>query len=358
MKELPANNSSNSSVIKLYMIGIQQASRESASSVYTGAFSYVKGLTLAFFGTVFAFASGFLINNAAYQQLQIESKTIVGLSVAVVLFLIFLTLEVMFLNRRSFLALSLLINSIGLAVGFFANITQYLTWALLAAAAIIVAGGITTRAALDDSLKVSFFRVANSSIKFGILALAIIASVLFFNVFSTKPIEKNNPILSEGLVDTTLKVLSKPLAGFFGGIDFSKSLREIASDMVDAQIQQNPNFKNKITPEQRQQIISGSIQDFQSRLGGVFGGQINVDEKLSTAFYGVLLNRLNTMPQNVRSIILIAGAVLVLFTVLAVSPIIRPIVAVLSFLFYEIFLALGFGAIVYETRSKETIVLP
>ncbi len=340
------------------MIGLQQTPKESAPSVYTGAFSYIKSSILGFFTAVFAFAAGFLINNAAFQQLHIESKTVIGLSIAVILFLIFLTLEIVFINRRSFLALMLVASSVGLSLGFFANFSQNLLLALAVAAVIIVGGGMITRAALDDSLKISFFRVANSSIKFGILALAVIVAVLFFNVFSTKPLEKNNPILSEGLLNTTLQILSKPLASVFGGVDFSKSLRDTAIGMVDQQIQQDPALKDKITPIQRQQIIDNSLQDLQSRLGGIFGGKLNVDEKLSSALYDSLLNKVNTLPPSVRNIIMIIGAVLVLFTVLAVSPIIRPIIAGLSFLFYEILLALRFGSIIYETRSKETIVLP
>lgn len=340
------------------MIGLQQTPKESAPSIYAGAFSYLKSSILGFFTTVFAFAAGFLINNAAFQQLHLESKTIVGLSVAIVLFLIFLTLEVVFISRRSFLALMLVASSVGLALGFFANFSQNILLALAAAAVVIVVGGMTTRAALDDSLKISFFRVANSSVKFGILALAIIFAVLFFNVFSTKPLEKNNPILSEGLMNMTLQILSKPLSSVLGGVDLSKSLRDTATGMVDQQIQQDPSLKDKITPTQRQQIIDKSLQDLQARLGGIFGGTLNVDEALSSALYDAMLNKLNTLPPSARSIIMIIGAVLVLFTVLAVSPIIRPIIAGLSFLFYEILLALGFGSIIYETRSKETIVLP
>ena len=340
------------------MIGLQQAPKESAPSIYTGAFSYPKSSILGFFAAVFAFATGFLINNAAFQQLHLESKTIIGLSAAIILFLIFLTLEVVFINRRSFLALMLAVSSIGLALGFFPNFSQNIFLALAAAAVVIIVGGMTTRAALDDSLKISFFRVANGSIKFGILALAIIAAVLFFNVFSSKPLEKDNPILSEGLMDTTLQILSKPLASVFEGVDFSKTLRDTATQMVDNQIQQDPTLKDKITPAQRQQIINGSLQELQSRLGGIFGGTLNVDEKLSSALYDAMLNKLNTLPPSVRSIIMIIGAVLVLFTVLAVSPIIRPIIAGLAFVFYEIFLASGFGSIIYETKSKETIVLP
>jgi hypothetical protein len=340
------------------MIGLQQVPKESEPSIYTGAFSYLKSSILGFLTAVFAFASGFLINNAAFQQLQIDGKTTAGLSVAIVLFLIFLTLEVIFINRRSFLASMLVASSVALALGFFANFSQNLLLALAAAAVIIVAGGMITRTALDESLKISFLRVANNSIKFGILALAVVAAVLFFNVFSTKPLEKNNPILSEGLMDTTLQILSKPLASVFGGVDFSKTLRDSATEMVDQQIQQDPTLKDKVTLAQRQQIIDRSLHDLQSRLGGIFGGTLNVDEKLSSALYDAFLNKINTLPSSARSVIMIIGAVLVLFTVLAVSPIIRPIIAGLAFLFYEILLASGFGSIIYETRSKETIVLP
>jgi hypothetical protein len=66
----------------------------------------------------------------------------------------------------------------------------------------------------------------------------------------------------------------------------------------------------------------------------------------------------NNLPGPTRTLVIIVGAVIMLLTITAVSPIIRPVIAAIAFLFYELLLAINFGVIVNETRSKETIVLP
>jgi hypothetical protein len=56
--------------------------------------------------------------------------------------------------------------------------------------------------------------------------------------------------------------------------------------------------------------------------------------------------------------IIVLESAFILFSILIVSPIVRIIISLLAFVFYEILIVLNFGAVVYENRSKEVVVLP
>lgn len=278
--------------------------------------------------------------------------------VSILFFLVMLVLEVMFISLKNYLFIALLICGVALGIGFIPGLTQTSLMVSVAAIVLIVWSGYAAKIAFDDSLKIRFFHIANNALKGGILAIALIAGLLFFNIFSINPVDSSNMLIPQGVFDSTAAIFSKTLGSALGGIDFSLTLRQSATIVLDKQISQDQTLSANLTPALREQIINKAIEDYQSRLSGILGQQINPDVRLSTALYGALLTKINSLPPTTRSLVILGGAIILLFSVAAVSPLIRPIIALVAFIFYEILLAVGFGDIVYENRSKETIVLP
>jgi len=342
------------------MIGIKSSSLSQEKGVYTGAFSYLKASILALVTTIFAFGSGFFVKNFI-QKADFDRNFIVALIGCVILFLVLIALEVVFISRKGFLAFSLLLNSVGLCAGFFNNPNQYLLfiYSLIVSLVIIFIGGFSARRLLDDSLKISFFKVASLCIKFGALALSATIAILFFTFFSSKPLDENNLIMSRDLFQKIVAVTLGPLSEIFGGVNVSKSLRETAIYMVENQLQKDSkSFGGGILPAQKQAIIDKSIADLQSRLSSFLGLQVSVDEKLSQAIYNSLLKKVDSLPLNAKKKIFVLSAAAIFLVLSILFSIIRPIIVIVAFLFYEILIALNFGVVVYETRSKESVVLP
>ena len=340
------------------MIGITQQSHEQASTVYTGAFSYWKAIVLVAISTGAAFAASFLTNTALHSVPSANLHMLAWGAVSIVFFLIALVIETMFISQKNFLIPALILNGIALGAGFVLNFNQRTLIVLLAATVLIVWSGYAARIAADDSLKIRFFHISNIALKGGVLAVALIAGLLFFDIFSLKPIDNNNPILPQSVFDATASVFSSTIGTALGGVDFSQSLRQVSTEALDKQIAQDPAISANLTPALRDQVINKAIADYQSRLLGITGVVIDPDVKLSTAIYDALLLKINALPPTTKTIVILIGAIIFLFTVAAVSPLIRPIISVISYIFYEILLALKFGDIVFENRSKETIVLP
>jgi len=338
------------------MIG-QYKPQDSHSSVYTGAFSRWKAFILSTLAVISALIGGYFMNSVAYEGVDLSVNMYVVLGVVLAFFLAFQILAVLLIDRKLWLLSTILISGIALGAGFFANFNQTLVLAVIAAVIILCSGGFSARAALDDSLKVHFFRFFNNVLRRGVLALALFASIIFFNVFSLKPFDVNNPLFPQAVFEASLKGASRALQGVLQGMDFSLSLREIASKTLDQQIASQPTIAESITPALRKQLETRVMEEYQTKLEGVLGQKVNPDEKLSDSIYFSVLGKINNASQQTKLIILIICAALVFFGISAISPIIRPIIALLAFIIYEILITFKFCTVVYENKSKETIVL-
>jgi hypothetical protein len=331
---------------------------DAPESAYAGAFSYWKSIVLGVVTAGTGFAASYLINGSIAATGFERTHMLAWGGVSLLFFLVLLVLDVTFINRTWMAAVVLALAGISLGMGLLGNLStnSLIAWAI--AIILILSSGFSARKALDVSLKIEFFRISNTTLKGAILAVAVIAGLVFFNIFSTQPLSGVNPIFPQSLFEGGANLVVKFIGPSLGGIDFSMSIRQIVTQLLNKQLEQNPSLKGATTPADKEQLISKAIEEYQNRLGGIIGMNINPDEKLSVALYNSLLNKINSLPGPTKNIAVLVGAVLFLLTVAAVSPIIRPIVSVIAFVFYELLLGIKFGTIVYETRSKETIVLP
>ena len=303
------------------------------------------------------FAASYLMNGSLASTGFVKIHMLVWGSVSLVFFMVFTVLDVIFINRKWAVTVVMALAGISLGAGLINGFNQNSLIVLIVATIIIISSGLSAKTFFDNSLKIQFFRISNTALKGTILAVAVIAGFVFFNIFSSNPVGTENPIFPQSFFEGSVNTISKFLGPVMGGIDFSKSLREIATQTLNDQLAQTPGSSN-ISQSQKDQLVLSVIDQYKQRLSGILGPDINPDDKLSSVFYKALIGKMNNLPEPTRTIVIIVGAVTMLLTVTAVSPIIRPIIIAIAFLFYELLLAIKFGIIINETRSKETVVLP
>ncbi len=334
----------------------QVKSESFSNSVYIGAFSYWKFGILCFLTAGFGFVSSYLINNSFLIGGSNKIQMLAWGSASLVLFLILSALDIIFVNRNWAVSVLMGIGGLSLGVGIL-NFSQNSLLVIAAAIIVMISAGLSAKNLSENSLKIQFFKTSNTVLKGVILAAAIIAGFVFFNKFSSEPLGGNNPILPQSFFESAVNEISKFISPSLGGLDFSLSLNQIASQAVDAQIASNSNAAF-ISQAQKDLMISSIVDQYKQRLSSIFGSTVNPDEKLSSSLYSALINKINNLPDSTRNWVLIGGAILMLLTVTAVSPIIRPIIILFAFVFYEILLAINFGMVISETKSKETVVMP
>ena len=143
-----------------------------------------------------------------------------------------------------------------------------------------------------------------------------------------------------------------------GDLDFSLSLREISTRLVADQIKNQPSLIGPVVSLAQKELTERSIAGFQQQFKSIFGISINPDAKLSVALYDGFLSKINGLKKESRNLLIGVFAFLLFLTVQALSPFIRLIATALAFILYELLMVFGFGALVFESQSKEKIVLP
>lgn len=324
-------------------------------STYEGKFSYWKASLLAVLYVASSFSVGYILNSFLYNGSNPFAQVAISFSVALIIFLVLLLLNVISVMRAGFLSAVLAVGALALGVNFLGSMNIRTIFAVVILALFLIFAGMIGRREIDEVVKIRFFRLSRLVLSPVVLGVAICVALLFFDAFSLRNLTGDNPILPQGAFEKNIEGFSKALSPVLGEIDFSKTLREIANDSVDNAAKTSPlAIPSDLLGASKERALS----EYQKRMQEVLGIPVDPDKKISAEIYQSLLNRFNGLEGGMRTLVLGALAFVLFITVTAISPIVRFIAAGIAFLLFELLRALGFIAILYENRSKEFIVLP
>ncbi len=213
---------------------------------------------------------------------------------------------------------------------------------------------------LEEMLKIRFFSVVRTVIPLVTMGIVVLTGTALYGAIANQPLaDAASLLMPRSLFQTLLVKSSGLLAPAFGSaIDFSLSVRQITAQAVDTAVAQSGIPAASITPAMREQLTQKYLPEFEAKFETITGGPVNLDEPVSQALYDGLVARLNALEGNTKIVTLVAIIVLLALTLLAFIPFIHIAVGALGFILYQLLLAAGFGVVVYETQSKEVIVLP
>lgn len=271
-------------------------------------------------------------------------------SLAALLFLIILVLQVFFVKNFWRLNLIVVIESIGLLAGFFDRIDLALIGSVAFAIFIFIVASWNGKKALDNMLKVDFWRINKIVLPKGIMALALFASVGY-----TMSID-NRFFVSEIFFEKSLGISSGIVERFYPSFSFSSTTKEMVLSMASEQLSKSPQFQI-LSEQAKKQIANQSAEDLEIKVKEYLGEGFNFNIKFSKALFEALKNKFDYLPQNIKNMILAGLGFFVFLTIVGVAFPIRIAVSIFAFLAYEALLALGFATIIIEGRSREIVVL-
>jgi hypothetical protein len=325
------------------------------SSQYLESFSYWKAAALLVASVAAAWVMGWYLKDFALHSFSI---TQIGLSLglSVVGFLALFFLSVFMIGRPWWISAGAVASGCAVLINFAGVLNQRVAIGGTVLIVLLVVAAREGRREVETFMELKFFRIAKTVMSRTLLALALFVAVLFFDVFATQPLTGDNPLLPQGIFERSLEGLSARASGLTGGVDFSKTLRQISHDAV-----KTVTLGGSLPPgaqEIAQTLGEKKILDeYQRWVQSLTGSQINPDQRLSSAIYESMLTKFNTLAGKTKNYVVAALTLLLFITVLALSPVLRIIAATVAFIIYEILVALRFAAKVYESRSKEVIVL-
>lgn len=273
-----------------------------------------------------------------------------------VIFLIFFTLQTLFIKNLKISSLVTFLSCVGLAAIFYdiANSAILIGIALVFLA--LFSGNINGVRELKNSLKVNFWKINKTVLPKAIAAIFLFLSIIYIygNSGTNGEFFISQQNFEKIILSPSIIVAQK----FYPEIDPSLTIDELAVNLAKKQIEESPEL-NILPSTVKKMMVNQAAGELESQIKGFLSIPESVGKKLtiSEAIYKTLKDKFNAFPENIKSLILI-GVVLTLFLTLEVLALpIRLIISFLAFIVYEILLALGFANVELEGRSKEIIIL-
>jgi hypothetical protein len=136
-----------------------------------------------------------------------------------------------------------------------------------------------------------------------------------------------------------------------------KSANEAIEKTVGTPLQQSFGGITDIINQQKQILIEQNIASLRQKLSEVLNKPLTGQEKLAEVAYQWLFGKFQSIPENMKNYLMIALMLVLFITLKIFAPLISFVARFISFLIFEILMALGFADTIYEPRSKENIVV-
>ncbi len=315
--------------------------------------SILKIAVLAVFSVVSLSAFGYFFK-LFFQSGEEKLLLISGLSA--IIFLIFFTLQTLFIKSLKISSLMIFLSCVGLAAVFYdiANSAILIGIALVFLA--LFFSNLNGVRELRNSLKISFWKINKT-----VLPKAIAAIFLFISIIYIYGGSKTNGeffISQQNFEKIVLSPSMIMVQRFYPEINTSLTINELAVNLAKKQIGESSEL-NVLPLTVKKTMVNQAAAELEKQIAGFLSISKSAGKKstISEAIYEALKNKFNTFPENIKSLILI-GVVLTIFLTLEVLALpIRLIISFLAFIVYEILLAFGFANIELEGKSKEIIIL-
>jgi hypothetical protein len=276
--------------------------------------------------------------------------------------LIFLSLQSLFVKDIGRLALFLFIETAALSGAiFYWNMAIPLKPFGVGVAAFYIFTFLASRsgrAESESSLKVSFSRISRSVISGSLVGLLILEGVMLSIVInpsneqwvSKKSFEKNfsQPVIA----------ITKP---FFPGISASMKTGDFLNKFAEnnaVNITIGGISFAKLSAASQKQYLGAVTGELQKTIQGFTGVPLNLTSSVSDNLYTIAKAKLGGFVKSMSSWVFIASiTVIFLITIESFAWFFNWILALIAWIFYEIFLFFGFARICLENRSRETVIL-
>lgn len=326
-----------------------------------------KILIFGIWGILWSFIIGFSAINALSGQPVINFSAPLILILALLFFLINFALESLF--GQSLRWPMLLLQSVALTGGvYLANPSGFIYWQLVWIPFFVLFfwyGRNLIQTAVEGLMKLRWHSMTHKGIAQIVTAFTLFLSLSLGILLWQQPADKM--FISESGLTSILNSGNFIGRLYINNLDWKMNtddfLRALAEKTVNSTLEtvlgKNPqSFSADYVAKQKEALIAQSLPDLRKQISQLVGAPISGSESIAHVAYEFISIKYRALPANVRQIIIAVVVVLFFFVLRFVAGLLSIIARILGYLAYEILLALGFVHIIYESRSKESLILP
>ena len=266
------------------------------------------------------------------------------------IFLICATLQVIFtdslLRRLSMIAIEI----IAFLIFFYKN----MDFSYLAAAALIlyifyVWGTVAGRRELTNGVRIRFMRIARVFLGKMITGLAIVLLIFYVPHWNSK-----NVFLPEDQFQMFYTSGANIARGLYSQFNLTSSVAMFAEGLVKMQFESKPEF-NTLPPGNQQTAIANATPQVIKNMSDRLGITLTPEESMEKAVYDAIMNTLTDWQTRLGAQFMLIWLIAVFFILRSLGLLYGLLIAFISLMIYEIFLAADIVRVVSEPVSKEVI---
>ena len=309
--------------------------------------SMLKIIGLAFSGVFFSFGFGLFL------KLLFGKGDFIFFFFTLAAATFFLTvffLQALFIKQFRTLALILMAECLGLVAGFYDKILMPAVWGSVAFAFLaMLLANYNARKEINNALKMSFRKIGRTVLPKAIASLALFSSVVYVATMEGDALISR--IGFERMMMPSFTLVQK----FYPEFDFSLTLNEFFAFLAGESASKIPQFE--ILPKSvKAQLINQSAKEFQGRFEE-FMGPVNSKLKITDAIYESLMGKFRQANEKTQSLVLMGIAFFIFLFLESLARPFRLMITFLTYIIYEILLALGFAKVELEGTNREIIIL-
>ncbi|MCX6702391.1 MAG: hypothetical protein NTW60_00780 [Candidatus Wolfebacteria bacterium] len=280
----------------------------------------------------------------------------VSIAAAVVFLSVFL-LNILFI--KSFFSGNLIVflSSAVILGGFYDQFSFPLLGGIALAYLFLLWGIYSGSKELDNMVRIKFWRVSKKSLSKAAIGILIFSSVAFY--FNVKDLILKNPgsfFVSRPTFGILINPAEPLIKNFIPEFGLKKTVGEFSLEVAKNKTNQSKETENLSGPQK--EVLAAALDlQMKEQISNLAGMNINFGMKISDAIYEILLNKIINLPNQAKSVFPYVAAAVIFFTVYGFLWVFRWIATSLSFLIYEILLALGLAVITLEGDNREEIAL-
>ncbi len=282
----------------------------------------------------------------------LKTGAVTGLAAAVFPFLIFSALEVIMIKNIIRRLSILLIETLAILLFFYGDQLKYVILAGAVFFALSFWGEIASRTEMLHSTEIKFLRLTLPLLKKTITALILFVIILFLPRWNDK-----NVFISERSFGGVFIWSAGIANNFYPEFNFDSTIDDFASSIAKYQLRGTRPYEDLPVAAQKT-LMAQVIPQVSDQIKRILGGELTGNERLGDALYKVILASLNDWKERFGIWFTVAWVAVVFLVARTIGAVILWISAFLSWLIYELLVAINFIAIRGEAVTKEVIVFP
>ncbi|OGY98557.1 MAG: hypothetical protein A2681_00130 [Candidatus Liptonbacteria bacterium RIFCSPHIGHO2_01_FULL_56_18b] len=226
---------------------------------------------------------------------------------------------------------------------------QFLTLTALAAFIVLVFGEYMGARALDNTIKIQFFRVIQPQLSRLITAMVLCGVILYLPYWGAQgsflSLENFNRMFDFGI---------GPVKQFYPEITFTGSFGDFADAMTRLQLKNDARFR-LLSPAEQERTIRDTAEQLRVSLSASLKSDISADKPLAVVFYDFLVSMLAQWRETFGNQFLFAWAAMLFLIARSLGVVFYWASAVIAFFVYQALIAANFIRVTGETGVHEVL---